>query len=265
MGRLAFEVVCLVWIAVAIGCRISDGGAGSGGSGGSPGTGGASGMDGAAGNGGAAGMTEGVVLTATVTQAPSLDDKLFDGPPLEGAELCEADTDNCATSDAAGAMQIMVRANQEITYTLSKDGFVTYLIGDVSEPPTLGATWPMISDALMATESERVGFDWPSEDGLVALAVFDLQPGVTWETVGEESTLYYMDEDGIAQTDLSETTSFGRGGAYDVSPGVQVVEFGGAAMNCETAIAWPESGENRIRVPVRAEHISYGSMNCDDP
>ena len=42
------------------------------------------------------------LLSVTITEAPSLDDQLFEGPPLEGAELCEADTTNCATSDAEG-------------------------------------------------------------------------------------------------------------------------------------------------------------------
>ena len=264
MERVALCVVCSVLVGIPIGCSSSDGGAGAGGSGGSPGTGGAAGMDGVAGNGGAAGMSGPALLTATVTEAPSLND-LFGGRPLEGVELCEADTTNCATTDVLGLVQIMVPADQEVTYTVSKDGYVPYAIGDVSEPPSIGSTWPMISDSLMAEEAERVGFTWPSDDGLVALAAFPLHAGVTWTIDDETTTVYYMDEDGWAQTDLTETTSFGRGGFYDATVGVREVDFGGAVANCTPAIAWPGDSENQIRVPARAGHIGYGSMECDEP
>jgi hypothetical protein len=206
-----------------------------------------------------------VTLITTVTEAPSIDCELFDGPPLEGVEVCEADTTNCATTDASGVAQIMVPANQEITYTISKDGFAPYAIGDVSEPPSIGSTWPMISDALMMAEGERVGFTWPTDDGLLPLAAFPLQAGVTWAIDDETTTVYYMDEACLAQTDLTATTSNGRGGFYDVSAGVREIDFGGAASNCTPAIAWPGNAANQIRVPVRAGHFAYGSMNCDAP
>ena len=206
-----------------------------------------------------------VTLIVTATEAPSIDGDLFNGPPLEGVDLCEADTTNCATTDAAGLAQIMLPANQEVTYTVSKSGFVPYAVGDVSEPPGIGGTWPMISDALMEAEGERVGFSWPSEDGLLPLAVSPNQAGVTWEIDVESATVYYMDEDGVAQTDFTATTSAGRGGFYDASVGVREVDFGGAAANCTPGIAWPGTAPNQIRVPVRAGHFGYGSMDCDAP
>ncbi len=266
MGRLALCVVCSSLLAMSIGCSEDGGSGGSAGSGGAAGSGGgAAGSGGEAGTGGAAGMGGTVALTATVTEAPSIDCELFDGPALEGVELCEADTTNCALTNAAGFAQIMVPANQEVTYTLSKDGFAPYAIGDVSEPPSIGSTWPMLSDALMEAEGERVGFAWPSDDGLLPLAAFPLQAGVTWEIDDGTATVYYMDEACLAQTDLTATTSGGRGGFYDVSVGVREIEFGGAAANCTPGIAWPGSAANQIRVPVRAGHFGYGSMNCDAP
>ena len=215
--------------------------------------------------GGVAGMGGTVSLSATVTEAPSIDCDLFNGPPLEGVDLCEADTTNCATTNAAGFAQIMVPANQEVTYTVSRDGFVPYAIGDVSEPPAITSTWPMISDSLMAAEGERVGFVWPSEDGILPLAALPLQAGVTWDIDDETARVYYMDEACLAQTDLTATTTIGRGGFYDASVGVREIEFGGTATNCTTGIAWPGTAANQIRVPVRAGHFGYGSMSCDEP
>ncbi|MGB5367200.1 MAG: hypothetical protein WBM75_02600 [Polyangiales bacterium] len=245
MGRLALCLVGSAMIAMTIGCSDEDGSGGGAGAAGSGGTGGATGTGGAAGNGGGGiGGASMVMLTATATEAPSIDSGIFDGPPLEGVDLCEADTTNCATTDAAGLAQIMVPANQEVTYTLSKDGFLPYVIGDVSEPPGIGTTWPMISDALIAAEAERVGFSWPSENGLVALAAFPLHAGVTWEVDDATTTVYYLDEDGLAQSDLTATTTTGRGGFYDTSVGVREVDFGGTVANCTTAIAWPGTAAN---------------------
>jgi hypothetical protein len=255
MERLALCVVCAVLIGVPIGCGDDETNRG-------PGT---AGMGGDAGMGGSGGMEDRVLLTATVTEAPSIDDKLFDGPPLEGVELCEADTTNCATTNVLGLAEIMVPANEEVAYTVSKEGFVPYFIGDVSEPPSIGSTWPMIRDALMAVEAARVEITWPSDDGLVAVAAFPLQAGVVWDVDDETTTVYYMDEDSIARTDLTETTSTGRGGFYNATAGTRVVDFGGAATNCTPGIAWPGTEANQIRVPVRAGHIGYGSMTCDEP
>jgi hypothetical protein len=266
MGRLTLCVVCSVLVAMSVGCGEeggSGGTAGSGGAGGSGGDGGIAGGGGEAGMGGTAG-TATVALTVTATEAPNIAGGIFNGPPLEGVELCEADTTNCATTNAAGLAEIMVLANQEVTFTVSKDGFVPYVIGDVSRSD-ITSTWPMISDSMMAAEGERVGFAWPSDDGLVALAVLPFQAGVTWDVDDETTTVYYMDEDGVAQTDLTATTSAGSGGFYDASVGVREVEFGGTAIDCTTAIGWPGNAANHIRVPARAGHISYGSMDCDAP
>ena len=100
---------------------------------------------------------------------------------------------------------------------------------------------------------------------LVALAAFPLQAGVVWDVDDETTTVYYMDEDSVAQADLTEKTSTGRGGFYDATAGTRVIDFGGAATNCTPGIAWPGTEANQIRVPVRAGHIGYGSMTCDEP
>lgn len=64
---------------------------------------------------------------------------------------------------------------------------------------------------------------------------------------------------------MTATTSVGRGGFYDVTTGMREVQYGGAITTCTPGIAWPGTGANQIRVPVRDGHISYGSMSCDQP
>ena len=128
----------------------------------------------------------------------------------------------------------MLPAFQEVTYTVSKEGYAPYAVGDVTGAPTLTPTWPMISDALMEAEADRVGFTWPSEDGLLALDISPEQAGVTWDIDDEAATVYYMNEDSVADTDLTATTSVGRGGFYDASPGTREVEFGENVMSRRT-------------------------------
>ena len=265
MKRLALGVVCCALIGIPIGCS-SENGEQTGGSGGMAGAGGAAGMGGDAGTGGAGGVDGTITLTATVTEAPSLDADMFTGPPLEGVELCETDTTNCATTGADGTASIMIAASQEFSFTLSKEGYAPYLAGDVSDVPVLSVgNYPMISDALMEAESERLTFEWPSNTtGLVGLAVFPLRAGVMWEIDDEGAIGYYHDADGVAQTDLTATTDSGRGGFYEASEGVREVDFGGAIPTCTVRTAWPTETVNRIRVPVQAGHISFGSMDCDE-
>ena len=265
MERLIGTALCALLIAWPIGC--SDDASSGGGSGGDAGSGGEAGSGatgGSAGAGGMGGSGDTVLLSATVTRAPSIDDMLFGGPPFEEVELCEADTTNCSTTNALGFASIMVPANQEVTYTLSIAGYVPYFVGDVSDPPAITGTWPMISDALMEAEFQRIGLTWPSDSfGLLALGVD--QVGVTWEVLNENTIHYYMDENCIAHRELTATTSCSRGGHYEVGPGTHEVEFGGAATNCSPGIAWPGNAANQIRVPVRVGHIGWGNMRCDDP
>lgn len=238
MGRLTTSVVFAVLIAVPVGCSDDQ-----------------------------SGNAETVTLTATVTEAPSLDRDFFEGPPLEGVELCQADTTNCATTGTDGMASITLPASRELSFTISREGYVTYLAGDVTDEPMIATgNYPMVSDAIMQQEAERLMFEWPSSStGLLALAAFPVHAGVTWEIAQASATAYYIDTMGVAQTDLSSTTGFGRGGFLEVSEGVHEVDFGGAVASCTARTAWPSDTANRVRVPVRAGYISFGSMDCDGP
>ncbi|MBT8469725.1 MAG: hypothetical protein KJN97_13350, partial [Deltaproteobacteria bacterium] len=201
-----------------------------------------------------------------VTEAPSIDAAIFTGPGLEGAELCETDTTNCATTDAAGLASIMLPADQEVSYTVSKDGYGPYLLGDVTDEPLPTTNWPLISDALLEADAMKVIVPYPwSPDGTLSLAAFSLRAGVTYELLDETATPFYTDEQQETTVGLTATTSTGRGGFFEVTPGEHQIEFGGTATNCTARIAWPGDAANRIRVPVRAGHLSFGSMDCDEP
>jgi hypothetical protein len=92
--------------------------------------------------------------------------------------------------------------------------------------------------------------------------------GVTFELVGEVHEPWYVDADGTGSTEIDATTteSVGgaRGGFVEAAPGTYEVEYGGTATDCVVGIGLPGMSANRIRIPVRAGHISYGSQACDE-
>jgi hypothetical protein len=206
------------------------------------------------------------MLTVTVTDPESFE-TLFDGPPLEGVEVCETDTDSCATTDAEGHASIELMANQETSYTLTKDGYLPYLV-PVLPTATMTSTWPMLSDALGQQFADIMMTAYPWEGGSISVAAFTLRAGVTHDLVGETAAEYYSDEDGVPVPvpTLTETTSFGRGGFVEVAAGEYEVEFGGTAIDCVRSFGWPSDAPNTIRLPVRDGYLTYGSMNgCSEP
>ena len=203
-----------------------------------------------------------VDLTVSVTEVLSPDD-VRGGPPLGGVELCETDTANCATTDAIGFAQITLPADQEISYTLSKDGYGPFLLADVTDEAFDGTTPSMRSDALLSDFSEILMIQYPWAGGSLFLRERDLMAGVTFDLTGETAQAYYLDEEGMPALDLTATTTNGRGGFVELSPGEHQVEFGGTATNCIPHLGWPGNAANRVTVPVRAGHITIVSMQCD--
>ncbi|MBT8451317.1 MAG: hypothetical protein KJO40_05045 [Deltaproteobacteria bacterium] len=246
MARLVFCVVCSALVAVVTGCETESGGsAGAGGTGGTAGTGG--------------GETISVDFNIRSTELR----------PLEGAEICVADTQNCATTDEEGDATIELPFNMEVLYTVSKDGFVPELYGDVTDL-TFGASRGHVLFPEQEISDGAVDIDtvWPhAGTGWLSLGVN--QPSVTFTLVGDAREPWYVDADGNGSTviDATTTESIGgaRGGFVEVAPGVHEVEFGGAATDCVVGIGLPGTAANRIRVPVRDGHISYGSQACAAP
>lgn len=236
-------------MAITIGCGNGDGGA--------------AGMGGTGGAGGA----DTVTLSVTTTEAQSLAPI---GPALEGVRLCETDTANCATTDADGMASIAVPADQEVSYTLEKEGYTPYLVADVTDE-TLFQTgpWAMYSEQLTADLLEALGIASPMGGQIILRAVSGAIiagiAGVTFDLIDETATPFYNEQDWTPSFDLTATTSIGQGGFVEQATGEYQVEYGGAATNCSVQIGWPGDAANRVKVPVRAGYFSFGTMVCDEP
>jgi len=272
--RYFIGLVCVLALGV-MGCGETSGTGGTAGDGGSGGMGGG----GAGGDGG----------TETRTYQFEFTELKADGFPgfLEGVEACDVDTGNCVTSNELGRADLELPADQEITFTMNKDGYGPRVTGDVSDetfgPEGGTGAWPvdwrMDTDAQLSAIAEQLQTPYPWEGGVVGLLKW-VSPttGVTFAPVGSTidavgEAFYFDAATEQYSLDVEATTGFfglwdfplGAGGFTEVTPGEQQFEFGGTAGDCSVVSwGWPVDGEpNRIRVPVLEGYATYGSMVCE--
>jgi len=190
-----------------------------------------------------------------------------DRVPLAGATLCQADTQNCAISDANGIAEIEVPPNERIMWTLEKEGYAPTLVPDVTDNDfDSEGYWPLFTDEYMENFCEQVGCRWPLTSSGLGLVVVFAQPnveGVAFRLVGAtEDRIYYYDDEGHPRLDLTETSRDGRGGFIGVPPGEHEVEFTVSGQFCTPTWAWPGTESNRIEVPVREGFIITPGIYC---
>jgi len=167
----------------------------------------------------------------------------------EGVEICEADTENCVTTDPFGEAELDVRSNKEVTFTLEKEGFGPFLFGDVSDG-TFGigggtVFFRMFPNDQLAAITAQLQTPYPWEGGMVGLGVSGVVAGVMFTPVGSTiemvGEVFYFDEPSRQYSlDLEATTAvigqrslpFGEGGFTEVTPGEQQFEFGGTVDDC---------------------------------
>lgn len=201
--------------------------------------------------------------------------------PIQGAMICQVGADNCVATNRAGKLTIYFPADQEIAFTVEKEGYGPWVVGNVTDehfPEGDGRT-PMYTHEYLATVAETLETPYPWEGGIVALVrwfspnsgVKFLPVGPTAEQVGDA---FYFDAASRQYSLDVEATPFflgladgplGEGGFTEVVPGVQQFEFVGTAGNCPHASwGWPGDAPNRVKVPVIEGYTTYGSVRCDD-
>lgn len=255
-------LLCLMAASPLVGCDASGGGGGEGGQGGGP-------------------EPTRVSLRLHVFELHP------DQSPVEGAGVCELETENCVMSDRQGIAVLGLPANQEIAFTVEKEGYGPWLFANVTDdnfPPT--GTAAMASHAQLAAIAEDLGVAYPWENGMVGLQRWFHHDGVRFVPVGptadEVGAGFYLAEMeppsdpytniGRYSLELEATKAFptaaefplAQGGFVDVEAGIQQFEFSGNMEECfHAGWAWPGDAPNRIRIPVRAGYLNYGGMWCD--
>lgn len=181
--------------------------------------------------------------------------------PMPDATVCQTDTDNCVMTDAEGMATIQLPSDSEVSYTITKEGYGSYLIPDVNNG-RLDHRFYMYSDEELARLAPLMGTTYPWTDtGIIILRVYS-EPGVVFDLVGQPNEPFYFADGETPSTELDGTTDDGRGGFTDLAEGEYQVEFVDPQVLCRPFTAWPGDMDNRVKVPVKAGYISYSSMSC---
>jgi hypothetical protein len=203
--------------------------------------------------------------------------------PIDGARVCELNSDNCVTSNSVGDATIELPADQETGFTVEKPGFGSWVYPNVTDESLMQYgdqpyTIPLISDEQLAAIANDLQTPYPWHDGVVVLQRWLSGPGVRFVPVGPTadsvSRAFYFDVAAMKyRLDLNQTTPeldtadmpLGQGGFVEVEPGVHQFEFTGNMMGCyTTSWGWPGDAPNRLRLPVREGYRTYGSIRCED-
>jgi hypothetical protein len=225
--------------------------------------------DGAGGTGGTGGSVDTVTVDLSVVEF----EPLTSDTPIEGAEVCVADTTNCATSDADGMVTMEVAANAEIVFEVTAEGYGPTLTPQTTTDENITTQLsPLLADSVISLLAGILGTPYPFEGtGVIAISSL-VEPlgadgngiaGVTY-TPDETLTSFYLDEDEIPRVEATATAEpSGAGGFIEVAAGTYEVQLGGTASNCVVVAGWPGSGANSVRLPVRAGFITQGIVSCD--
>ena len=193
---------------------------------------------------------------------------MFEGPGLEGAQLCQTDTTNCALSDGNGQVTIELPFDQEVSYTLEKDGF-----GSNVYPEVISSNGRSLRTGLNTEQSiegvfERLDISFPMV-GVGGIILFLTTPfaGATFDLVDATGTQYYGDAEGNWSLDATATTMPNGwwGGFLEVPPGEHQIVLGGTAQGCVPELGWPGNVDNSIRFPVLEGHFTIVRMTCEVP
>ena len=189
---------------------------------------------------------------------------------MPGARVCPLDaTTNCEETDPDGVVTIEVPVG-ESGYTVEKEGYASYLYPDIVPLGGYAALLPLPTAARMSAQHGRVGSPYPPRlTGSILILTSPARAGVTFELAQATNKPFYVEEltgpdDEVTDwsLDLTETTSEGKGGFSEVSPGAFLISLGGTASGCIAALAWPAEGKNTIRLPVREGYITRATVTC---
>jgi hypothetical protein len=200
--------------------------------------------------------------------------------PIEGAAICQVGVDNCVTSDKRGSATLYLPVNQEIAFTVEKEGYGPWVYANVTDQyfPE-GYRLPMYTDEYLATLAENLQTPYPWKGGIVGLIRwFSPNPGVKFVPVGPTAeavgdAFYFDSATQQYSLELKATTGYfglpdgplAEGGFTEVVPGVHQFEFAGTAGDCPHASwGWPGDAPNRLRVLVIEGYTTYGSVRCDE-
>jgi len=211
--------------------------------------------------------TVGVTVTIEGAEEP-----FGDSVPIEGAEVCQDGTENCATTDADGVAALQIPGNEEFAYAVTPpSGFFPLLSPQVSDSDIpLLPTLTVFSETTLMAFAGILGTDFPPTTGTIGMVVYEDPfpdavgiPGVSFELIEGTGRSYYLSEANLPTEMLTETVDNGSGGFVEASEGTLEVGLSGT-QNCEQRPynAWPGAEPNQFRFPSRAGFLTVPVVWC---
>jgi len=187
--------------------------------------------------------------------------------PLEGVEICVTDAAGCVTTDMGGTATVELPANEKISWTTTKEGYLSILYGDVTDGAfESNHSINMVTNQWMTAYLSSLPTPYPLRGtGMITMILAPRIPGVTLALLDATGRRYYEDDEKNPSYGLDATTSAGNGGFVEVGPGAFQVELGGMANGCVPIRAWPGDAKNRIQVPVREGFSTRATVRCPVP
>jgi len=197
---------------------------------------------------------------------------------LESAKVCQTETDppNCVTTDANGSARLTVPANQQLSYTVEKEGYGSLLYPVVTAATSANLDANMGSNESLTQQFANLDSPYPPRDtGTIRIIIAPGFAGATVRLVDATGKAWYRDGEDNWNPDLEATTEgegcCEAGGFVEVGPGVFQVEIGGTAQSCALSSAsgtlrgWPGEAPNMVRVPVQKSFETRTVVNCPPP
>lgn len=212
--------------------------------------------------------TVGVNVTVNGAETP-----FGDPVALEGAEVCQDGTDNCATTNADGEATLQIPGNEEFAYAVTPPSdYFPLLSPQVSDSDIpLSPSLTVFSQTTLMAFAGLLDTDFPPTTGTIGMVVYQNPfpdtttgiPGVTFGLIEGTGVPYYLNASNVPDPTLTETGDNGSGGFVEASEGTLEIGLSGT-QNCERPYnAWPGSEPNQFRVPSRAGFLTVPVVWCD--
>lgn len=212
---------------------------------------------------------ETVGVNVTVNGA---EDPFGDAVVLEGAEVCQDGTDNCAMTNADGEATLQIPGNEEFAYAVTPPpAYFPLLSPQVSDSDIpLSPSLTVFSETTLMAFAGLLNTDFPPTTGTIGMVVYQNPfpettgiPGVSFELIEGTGVPYYLNASNLPDATLTETVENGSGGFVEASEGTVEIGLSGT-QNCERPYnAWPGSEPNQFRLPSRAGFLTVPVAWCD--
>lgn len=191
--------------------------------------------------------------------------------PLPGVAACMQGTQQCATSDNAGELRLLVPAHAQVAVTFTAPTFRSVLVPFTTTGKNFRTSVNLQSEESVRARYARVGVTMPDPaTGALTVKTWSLEAknttmeGVSFTVTPASGTPpIYFAPDGAVTTDRKDTSSWGAVAFPGLPPGTAEATAGPADVVCVPGSwSWPSTHPNSVTAPIVAGFVTQVSMQC---